>query len=277
MKIGIVGLGLIGGSLGRVMTEKGHTVFGADKNPETIKKARSLSAISEELTIDKISCLDMLIVAVFSRDFERVARQYLPYMKKGAILSDVCGNKRQIMSAMQKFHLEYPEIVFLGTHPMAGREYSGIEKSTAKLFNGASIIVVLMQNDKGIEEFVSDFYLSLGFGKVVFSDAENHDKTIAYTSQLCHIVSNAFIKSDTAKSHAGFSAGSYLDLTRVARLNPEMWAELMIDNRDKLAEELDTLIENLQKYADALKDNDEDGLKTLLDEGNKRKTLIDKR
>ena len=122
---------------------------------------------------------------------------------------------------------------------------------------------------------VKKLFLSLGFGEVVITSAENHDRMIAFTSQACHAISNAFIKSPAASEHFGYSAGSYKDMTRVARLNPDMWAELMTENSDYLFEELNTFINNLSEYADAVKNKDKERLRTLLKEGNDIKLSID--
>ena len=158
----------------------------------------------------------------------------------------------------------------------AGREYSGIDKSLTHLFDDASCIITNVNADIFTVDELKHFFLSLGFGEVVYSTADNHDEMIAFTSQLCHIVSNAFIKSPTAQKHFGYSAGSYKDLTRVARLNSTMWSELMNDNRDYLREELDFLIESLKAYSTALREGDEQKLKALLEEGNRLKIAIDK-
>ena len=160
---------------------------------------------------------------------------------------------------------------------MAGREFSGIEKSTSTLFNKASMIFVPVKADIFTLDRMKTFFISLGFSEVVITTAENHDKMIAFTSQLCHVVSNAFIKSDTAREHFGYSAGSYSDLTRVARLSSDMWTELMMENGDFLSEELEVLIGNLTKYLDAIKSGDRNGLKQLLKEGNDIKVSIDQR
>ncbi len=277
MKVGIIGLGLIGGSLGRVLVSHGHEVYGADLSPSVMKKAILVKAMNEELTMDIVPTLDMLVVAVYPRDFYAVAENYLPYMQAGSTVIDICGNKRIVMEAMEELHKKYPDINFVGTHPMAGKEYSGIERSSVRLFEGASIILVPLHNDITVLSSLKNLFLSLGFGEVVFTDAENHDAMIAYTSQLCHIVSNAFIKSDSADKHSGYSAGSYKDLTRVARLSPAMWSQLMIDNRDKLTDELENLVGNLNKYLVALKEGDESALRELLAEGDNKKRQIDKR
>jgi prephenate dehydrogenase len=160
---------------------------------------------------------------------------------------------------------------------MAGREYSGIEHAVTTLFEKASMILVPLTSNVSKLDWLKKFYLSVGFGEVVFTTAEHHDSMIAYTSQLCHIVSNAFIKNQSAEKHCGYSAGSYRDLTRVARLNGKMWTELMMDNRDMLSKELDELIFHLTEYKNALQENDENKLLDLLESGNNRKLKIDSR
>ena len=277
MIIGIVGLGLMGASAGRLMMSKGHTVYGADIDDAVVKKAILVKAIERPLTYENASDIDMLIVATYPRLFKEIVERYAPHMKDGAIVSDFCGNKRSVLEDMRALSSRYPRLVYIGAHPMAGREYWGINHSSVRMFEGASIILVPESYDIHLLASVKEFYLSLGFGRVEITDADNHDAMIAYTSQLCHIVSNAYIKSDSALKHTGYSAGSYRDLTRVARLNADMWSQLMIDNKDKLTDELKTLIDNLNRYLTALQNGDEEGLKELLAEGNARKNAIDKR
>ncbi len=276
-KVGIIGLGLMGGSFGRVLVREGYEVFGSDTSEAVMKKALLAKAYGEPLTKENAATLDLLVVSIFPRDFEGAVREYLPFLKAGAIVMDFCGNKRIVTEAMVRLSKERGDLVFVGGHPMAGREYAGIEHSSVRLFEGASMILVPVTEDLFALSEIKKFYLSLGFGEVVVTTAEKHDKMISYTSQLCHVVSNAFIKNGSAKEHAGFSAGSYRDLTRVARLNPDMWAELMTDNRDCLKKELDTLIASLQAYSNALGAGDEEGLRALLAEGDKIKREIDKR
>ena len=278
MNIGIVGLGLIGGSFGRTLTKKtNNKVFGYDINPSVMLKAEMLNAYNEPLTTKNANLLDILIISVYSEGFKDCLYKFLPFLKKGAIVMDFCGVKRSIVSIMQDAQKQYSDITFIGGHPMAGREFSGIERSTTTLYDKASMILVPGNADIFTLDSVKKFYLDLGFSEVVITTAENHDKMIAFTSQLCHIVSNAFIKNDTAKEHFGYSAGSYKDLTRVARLNPKMWSGLMLENSDKLSKELDELILNLQKYSNALKNDDKQVLEDLLEDGNQRKIQIDSR
>ena len=276
-KVGIVGLGLMGASFGRVLVKNGYEVYGADKSDAVMQKALLAGAYTEPLDEKNAAEVDLLVVAIFPRAFEEAVRRYLPFLKKGAVVSDFCGNKRIVAQAMKKLSAERGDVVFVGGHPMAGREYSGVEHSSVRLFDGASMILVPVTEDLFALSELKKFYLSLGFGEVVVTTPEQHDKMISYTSQLCHVVSNAFIKSKSAKTHGGYSAGSYRDLTRVARLNPDMWAELMMDNRDYLKGELDGLIRSLQAYSDALGKGEEENLRALLAEGDRIKREIDKR
>ena len=277
MNIGIVGLGLIGASFGKSLKKvTENKVFGYDINPDVLLKAELVGAIDSPLCDDNVESLDMLIISVYPRSFKEVASFYLPKMKEGAILMDFCGIKRGIEEDMKALSKEYPNVSFIGAHPMAGREFSGIDRSLSTLFDRATCVVVPVKADIFTLEKVRDLFLSVGFSEAVFSTAYRHDEIIAFTSQLCHIVSNAFIKSPMASSHFGFSAGSYRDLTRVARLNPQMWTELMMDNRDLLKGELDGLIARLTEYSKALGEGDEQKLFDLLKEGSDLKISIDK-
>ncbi len=278
MKIGIIGLGLMGGSFGRTLIKRtSHTVFGFDANKQVMLKGEMVGAFNEVLTIENAKELDLLIISVYEDAFSECVEKFLPYLKKGAIVCDFCGIKRRIVKKMQEYAKTFSDVIFIGGHPMAGREFSGIEHSTTTLFDKASMILCPVNADVYTLSSVKQFFLDLGFLSVVFTDSENHDKMIAYTSQLCHIVSNAFIKNQTASEHFGYSAGSYKDLTRVARLNPKMWSSLMINNKDVLSGELSELISNLNLYLQALERGDQDMLEKLLSDGNERKIAIDLR
>lgn len=276
MKIGIIGLGLMGGSLGKTLKKiGGHEVFGYDNQETVMLKADMLGAINSPLDETTARDIDMLIVSLYPSSFLSAIERFLPLLKDGAVITDFCGIKRKTMKEMKELSIKYPNLIFVGGHPMAGREFSGIDRSVSGLFDKASMILTNVNADIFTLEKLKAFYLTLGFAEVVITSPEYHDRAIAFTSQLCHIVSNAFIKNEIASEHFGYSAGSYKDLTRVARLNPKMWAELMIENGDNLSKELDEFIENVQKYSVALKNGDKVELEKLLSEGNERKLLID--
>lgn len=275
MNIGIVGLGLMGGSFARAAVKKGHTVYGFDISDAVMLKAEMLKAKNYTLTPDNAKEVDLLVLAITPDRAESAIKEFVPHLKSGAIVNDFCGIKKPVVSLMKEYSEKYRDVVFVGGHPMAGREYSGIEHSSINLFDNASMILVNVNADIFTLEKVKKFYLNFGFKNVELCTAEIHDERIAFTSQLCHIVSNAFIKNKNAEVHDGFSAGSYKDMTRVARLDPVMWGNLMTENADNLLTELDQLIFHLKEYRDALDKKDKEKLTELLTEGNERKLFID--
>ncbi len=277
MKVGIIGLGLMGGSFGRTLTKFGHTVYGYDTNEKSLKKAKIIDAITDVLNEKNVKEVELLVVAVNPNLFLKALTPFISGLNDGATVMDFCGTKRLTVSQMQDLAKEYKNLNFIGGHPMAGREFSGIEHSLSTLFQKASMIFVPVKADIFVLQKFKELFMSLEFGEVVITDAENHDKQIAFTSQLCHVVSNAFIKNERAKEHFGYSAGSYKDLTRVAKLDPNMWTGLMIENADNLSNELDEFIGNLQKYSTALKERNEEKLYSLLKEGNDTKREIEQR
>lgn len=277
MKVGIIGLGLMGGSFGRTLTKFGHTVYGYDINEKSLKKAKIINAITEVLNEETVKEVELLVVAVNPNLFLKALTPFIKELKDGATVMDFCGTKRLTVSQMGVLAEKYQNLNFVGGHPMAGREFSGIEHSLSTLFQKASMIFVPVKADIFVLQALKELFLSLEFGEVVITDAENHDKQIAFTSQLCHVVSNAFIKNERAKEHFGYSAGSYKNLTRVAKLDPNMWTGLMMENADNLTNELDELIANLQKYSTALKERNEEKLYSLLKEGDDIKREIEQR
>ncbi|NLY70608.1 MAG: prephenate dehydrogenase, partial [Clostridiales bacterium] len=272
---GIIGLGLIGGSLAKAIKENtNHKVFGTDLKESVIYKALLLEAIDDRLTEDMLPSCDMTIVALYPEACIEYIKEKASLFKKGSIVFDCCGVKQSVCSQVQDV-AEQNNFIFIGGHPMAGLEYWGFKYSQKVLFQNASMILT---PPDGIEievlEKVKRFWLSLGFTNVEITSPEKHDQIIAFTSQLAHIVSSAYIKSPMAPLHKGFSAGSYKDLTRVAKLNPDMWTELFLMNKDNLVTEIDGLIDRLTEYRDALNDNNENKLWQLLEEGTKKKLTI---
>lgn len=238
-------------------------------------KAKLLGAIDGELTDAQIADCDMLICALYPQLTVDFVLKYAPTLKKGAIVLDACGVKRVIckpLMAAAKMH----GFVFYGGHPMAGLHKSGFSYTNVDMFKNASMILV-PPDDADIAQLamLKDLFLSIGFTNIQMTTAEEHDRIIAYTSQLAHIVSNAYVKSPEAQVHSGFSAGSYKDLTRVAELNADMWTELFLENDDNLLFEVEGIITNLQAYADALRNRDAETLHALLKAGSDRKQQID--
>ncbi len=275
MKIGIVGMGLIGASLGRAIVKyTDFEVLGADTNPEVLKRADDLFAHTRALEDEDYGKLDVVIFALFPTAAIAEMDRICPRLKEGAIIADTCGNKRVIEKEMLALKEKYPHLRFVGTHPMAGREYAGIENSSAELFRDAWAILVPTGDDEAVN-VIKELYINIGVKGVEVCSAQRHDEMIAYTSQLAHVVSSCYVQNPLSKSHAGFSAGSFADLTRVARLNPDMWTELFLQNRDNLAQCVDNMIERLTQFANALSDADGDRLKIILSYGTSCKERAD--
>ena len=276
--VGIVGLGLIGGSLAKAYSESGAAKVLASESDRSVLGFAELSGvISGELTAENIASCDLLLVAVYPHAAIDYIRTMAPRIRKDAIVIDCCGTKREICEAcfpIAKAH----GFTYLGGHPMAGTQYSGYKYARANLFHNAPMVIVPPSfDDIALLSRVKDLLAPVGFGKISVTTAEKHDEMIAFTSQLAHVVSNAYIKSPTAANHKGFSAGSYKDMTRVAWLNPAMWAELCMDNRDNLIREIDQLMHSLDTYRRALEKEDLAALEELLLEGKVRKEEVDGR
>lgn len=266
--VGIVGLGLIGGSMARSV--KKHTiatVYGHDISPEAMALAAESGAIDAPLTSETLQECDLLLIAIAPRSLVKWVEDHADAIPTTTILVDLCGVKRYIYKHIAPIARE-KGFLYVGGHPMAGKEVSGFANSDRELYRDASMILCPDEtaDDESIDTLKA-FFLSLGFGEIVFSTPEEHDRIIAYTSQLAHAASSAYIKSPTSRQRMGFTAGSYKDMTRVARLDPEMWTQLFMVNRDHMIDELQELVDNLTGYLDALKADDPAQLKKLLEEG----------
>ena len=274
MTVGIVGLGLIGGSLAKAYHEAGHCVLAYDIDSSVTAFAQMANAIDEALSEENIAQCDLLLLAVYPQAAIDYLAQYAALLRKDAVVVDCCGTKRIVCGACFKIAKEHG-FLFVGGHPMAGTHFSGFKYSRATLFKGAPMVLVPpVLDDMQMIERVCKLLDAPCFGHFSVTTAEKHDEMIAFTSQLAHVVSNAYVKSPTARSHKGFSAGSYKDLTRVAWLNPQMWTELFLDNRDHLIAELDGLCSELQKYRDALSEGNSETLCALLEEGKRCKEEV---
>ena len=272
MKIGIIGLGLIGGSMAKAICEKtSHTVYGYDINEETMFLAKMTKGIHEALDENIIGECDLILIAVRPDHAVQWVKDNAEKIGKNAIVVDLCGVKRCVSEAIKPIAKEHG-FRYIGGHPMAGKEVAGYNNATAHLYDGAAMILTPDENsDLPLLETLRDLFYSLGFAKLTFSTPEEHDRIIAYTSQLAHIASNAYIKSPESQEQFGFSAGSFRDMTRVARLDENMWTVLMMDNVDFLSKQVDILIANLQEYQSALHDRDAERLRALLKEGREMK------
>lgn len=275
MNIAVVGLGLIGGSLARALkTLENVKVLGYDIDESTVLQAKLYGAITDELTADNMKECDYIFVALYPKATEKFLTDNLKNISSDAVVVDCAGVKTEICKTCFEI-AKKSGFRFIGGHPMAGTHFSGFKYSRATMFDKASMILVPDKDEK-IEtlEKLKAILVQIGFKSVTITTAEEHDRIIAYTSQLAHVVSNAYVKSPNSRVHKGFSAGSYKDLTRVAKLNPGMWTELFLENKENLISEIDGIIAELQKYSDAIKADDKETLCSLLDEGSKIKESV---
>jgi len=276
MNVGIAGLGLIGGSLAKAYKLDGKAaVYGYDTGDGVVGIAQIAEAIDGELKEENIGSCDLILIALYPEAAIDYLKKIAPFISPKAFVIDCCGIKRGVCSACFQTAQKYG-FTFIGGHPMAGTQYAGFKNSKANLFKGTSMIIVPpVYDDMALLQKIKELLEPAGFGHITVTTPEKHDEMIAFTSQMAHIVSNAYIKSPAAQAHKGFSAGSYKDLTRVAWLNEDMWTELFLENSDNLIKELDFLLNSLGKYRDALIDSDAVRLRELLAEGRKCKEEVD--
>ena len=272
MKIGIIGLGLIGGSMAKAIKEKtDHTVFGFDTNPETMFLASMTGAMDGALDDEKLAECGLILIAIRPDLAVGWVKDHADRIAEGTIVVDLCGVKRMVVREVAPIAKAHG-FKYIGGHPMAGKEVAGLKNAVSHLYDGASMILTPDEaTDLPLLETLRDLFYEIGFAKLTFSTPEEHDRIIAYTSQLAHVTSSAYIKSPESQEQFGFSAGSFRDMTRVARLDEVMWTELMMDNADYLTPQIDLLIEHLQAYQKALHERDREKLCALLKEGREMK------
>lgn len=275
MKVGILGLGLIGGSMARAYAVAGHTVYAADLDESTLSFAMLSGAVHGRLDEETIPACELLLLAIYPGGSAKWLEDNGCLVDSGALVLDLCGIKQEVCKRCFPVARKYG-FTFVGGHPMAGSHFSGFKYSRADLYKGAPMVLVPPRfDDIDLLQRVKDAMAPCGFGMFSVTTAEEHDRMIAFTSQMPHVLSNAFIKSPTARQHKGFSAGSYKDLTRVAWLNAPMWSELFLENRDNLLFELNTYLDSLTAYRDALEARDGERLTSLLEAGKKAKEEVD--
>ena len=273
---GVIGLGLIGASFAKAYKNGSKCkVLAYNRTRETAEKALSDGVIDGILDETNIHECDLIIPSLYPDAIIEIVTRFAPKIKKGALVVDAGGLKRKICRELYPIARKYG-FTFVGGHPMAGKKFSGYEYSTGDLYRDSSMIVVPEDTrDSAMNERLAKAFLPCRIGMLTVTTAEKHDAMIAFTSEMPHIISNAFIKSPTAKEHDGFSAGSYKDLTRVAWLNETMWTEIFLENRDNIIKELDYIQKNLAEYKAALEKNDAEELWKLLHDGKLAKEEVD--
>ena len=278
-RVGIISLGLMGGSFAKAFAAAGVEVYGRDISEDVLEMAE-IETIKGELTDEIVPTCELIVLAGYPKVAISELKRIAPLVSPGAIVMDTGGVKKVICDACFPVAENHP-FTFVGCHPMAGTQYSGFAHARANMFHGAPLVIVPPKMDDferlDLLERMKQLLAPLGFATFTLTTAERHDEIIAFTSQLAHVVSNAYVKSPEAKVHKGFSAGSYKDLTRVARLNPDMWTELFLEDADNLSREIGCLIGHLQEYKDAIDSRDSRHLRELLADGDRRKREIEGR
>lgn len=276
MNIGIVGLGLIGGSFAKIYKKVGgFTVYGLDANNEVMDLAKLYGAIDSQLDDKTIGECDYILIAINSRSTVNYLRSICKIIPENTIVMDCGGIKTTVCRECFEIAREN-RFTFVGGHPMAGSHNAGFKYSRENLFEGASMVIIPpIYDDMALLERVETILKPAKFGKYMVTTPEKHDKMIAFTSQIPHIISNAYVKSPVKAEHRGFSGGSFKDMTRIASVNSNLWTENFFENREQLIAELDIFINSVTEYRDALSNNDEKMMCELLEEGNKSKKEID--
>ena len=275
MTAGIVGLGLIGGSFAKAYHKAGERVLAFNRSKNILDFAIMNCDVNAPLTRDNIGECDIILICIYPEAAGEWLEEMAPYISPHTIVMDACGTKRKVCDLCIPIARRY-HFTFVGGHPMAGTHHSGYKYAAADLYRDQPMVLVPQDpGDINLLDKVKQLLRPAGFGTISVTTAEDHDRLIAFTSQMAHVVSNAFIKSPTAKSHKGFSAGSYKDMTRVAWLNPELWAQLFLENKDNLLNEIQILTDNLARYQSAIEQDDKEALVSLLDEGRRIKEEVD--
>lgn len=264
MNIAIIGLGLIGGSLAKAFSEyTEHRVIGFDRDPSIVQRALELKSIHEIGDSSSLSQADVIYLCLYPESAIQFVKEHAHHIRPGCLVTDTCGIKTMVCGELTRLS-QLHGFAFAGSHPMAGKERSGWNASEASLFNGASYIIVPCEASKLHVDTLKQLALEIGFGTIRITSAQEHDRMIAFTSQVPHVLACAYVMSPQCPNHKGFSAGSYRDVSRVAHINEVLWAELFLENREPLVEELNELIRHLAGIKNTIENNDRDALQALL-------------
>lgn len=273
MKIAIVGLGLIGGSLARAIKEKtSHTVIGLDLNREVVSFAHSVGAIDVQGQETDLGEADLTFLCLYPNAVVDFVHRNRERFRPGSLVTDTAGVKSCICDVLYQETLPF---TFIGGHPMAGREVGGFENSIPDLFDGASYIFTPFDPQEPRLVELQNLAKELRFGRTVVTTAKQHDRIIAYTSQIAHVLACAYVLSPCSMEHAGFSAGSFRDVSRVAKINEVLWTQLFLDNKEALTAEIDTLVHNLSDIKEKIVQDDAAGLQELLRQGREIKEALE--
>ncbi len=274
MNIAVIGLGIIGGSFCKAIKKyTNHYVIGFNRTHSTAQKALDIGAIDEIGNFEILGKADIVILCMYPQADIDFIEKYGGYIKKGAVVTDASGIKRAICPELKRLSEKFG-FVFVGSHPMAGKETNGFDVSDAELYKNASYIITPCGAEQKYIDVLSDLAKSIGFTTIKITTPEEHDRMIAFTSQLPHVLACSYVLSPCCPNHNGFSAGSYRDVSRVANINSKLWSELFLENKEPLIKELDILIDNITQIIDAIKSEDKETLTALLEKGHKVKEAL---
>ena len=274
MKIAIVGLGIIGGSYCKALkAHTKHTVIGINRTDSVAKRALEDGSIDVIGTPESLKDADITILCMYPQASVDFLRENGQYIRKGAIVTDAAGIKISLCPQLKEISEQFG-FIYVGSHPMAGKEKNGYEASDENLFMGASFLITPCGAEQTAVNKLAQLALEIGFGSIKVTTPEEHDRMIAYTSQLPHVLACAYVLCPSCPNHKGFSAGSYRDVSRVANINSKLWAELFLENREPLIAELEELNKNLTSLYQAIIDRDRQTLTDLLERGHQVKTML---
>ena len=274
----IVGLGVIGGGYATALTNAGYTVRCITKNQEDIDYALERGMIKEGSTSAYpvlIGNADLVICALYPTTFIEWVKENQKHFKSGALLTDVTGVKGVIVDTVQA--MLRPDVEFIAAHPMAGRERSGVEYSDPAVFRGANYIVTPTErNSEGAIRLCKELGEVLGFARISVLSPEEHDRMIAFLSQLTHIIAVSLMNCNSDEGLERYTGDSFRDLTRIAKINDLMWSELFVLNKDALIEEIDAFSDELALFREMLINDDKDGMREKMRASTARRSLFDK-
>ncbi|MCK9478993.1 MAG: prephenate dehydrogenase [Firmicutes bacterium] len=264
----VVGLGLIGGSIARVLRPFVKKLYAIEQNSDVLDFAQK-QGIVDVAPHNPLEESDIVVLCIYPGDSLVFVKENVNNFKKGCILTDTVGVKTPLMNLCKKLN---PPFTYIGGHPMAGREVSGFINSDKNLFSGASFIITPSDNAKAEQiSLIEKFALALGCKVVIHATADEHDKIIAYTSQLPHIIATAMCDTPLLVKHKNYTGGSFEDVTRVAKINENLWTELFLENKKHLADEIKRFTASLEKIGRAIEQNDSEALRQIM-----RKVRLDK-
>jgi len=277
-KIGIVGLGLIGGSYAIALRDKGYEVGAIARRQETIDYALNNGIIDHgRISVDKeyVSQFDIIVFALYPKIFIEWIEKYQDYIKPGAIITDVTGVKGSIVYKIQEILRD--DVEFIAAHPMAGRETSGVEYATKEIFKQANYIVTpTKKNTEEAIELCEELGRELGFATIARLSPEKHDEMIGFLSQLTHCIAVSLMTCRDTTSLTAYTGDSFRDLTRIAKINDEMWSELFLLNKDMLLSQMDIFMDSFMKLRECIADDKKEEMREIMRTSTEHRKLFDK-